>query len=172
MFMRTILIALTLALLPMLSGARAADVPATQADFMNVMIEYADLYSSATNELRKSALVTARRDAYRAAVPNAEANQWIGQIKAMGTTRDGQAWVEITLDSTTSVKTWNNGLSDASDRTLIPQSSPVYGSLAELSRGDWVVFDAQLRREASLTEAGGMTKPEFLARFRAITKLE
>ena len=70
------------------------------------------------------------------------------------------------------IKTWNNALSDIFDETLIENGSELYNAIADLSKGDKVVFSGTFAsderdfiREASVTERGSMTDPEFILKF-------
>jgi hypothetical protein len=95
----------------------------------------------------------------------------------LGTNSDGKAYISIRLSGSESivVKTWNNAISDFEDETLINQGTSMYSALSELSErtsvtfsGDFIPDAKDHIKEASLTEEGSMTEPEFLIRLRTI----
>ena len=61
--------------------------------------------------------------------------------------------------------------------TLIPQTSKLYGTLAEMQKGTPIQFSAKLLaddkdgfREKSMTEEGSMTEPNFLIALTVVSK--
>lgn len=51
------------------------------------------------------------------------------------------------------------------DATLLQNGSALYNALANLAKGDRVIFDAQLLRVDDLLERSRVKEPEMLARF-------
>ena len=141
------------------------------------MESYISQYKSAGNELQKSTLRTSRRPALERAVPDKAVSGWIGTIKKLETTSEGKAGITIQLQgSPILLKTWNNGLSDSGERTLIDHGSALYNRIASLSKGATVSFSGTFfpdkrdyLRETSVTESGSMTEPEFLFRFSDVS---
>ena len=155
------------------------DLPAKQLAFHEAVEPYYDSYWDAPNELKKSALRTQRKGDIKQALGGSRTvSGWVGTVKTMGTNSEGKAYVTIQLkDSKIRVKTWNNGLSDISDGTLIAQGTSMFNQVAELSKRDEVVFSGKFRssdmdyaKESSLTESGSMTSPEFIFKFTDIQK--
>jgi hypothetical protein len=62
-------------------------------------------------------------------------------------------------------------LSNAITESLIPGGSPLYGTLANMSKGQWVRFDAALLDLMDLTERGKVMEPDMEARFVTIEAL-
>lgn len=152
-------------------GAQAVEVvvPADQRIFIETMLKYREAYKQAPNQLKKSALLTQRREELQKLLPKAEARDWYAKLTKLKTTSDGHAWIEMKLDGYPfTVKTWNNALSDSQDRTLIRQSSKLFGVLSDLSEGTVVQFSGEFIKESSLSEAGGMTDPEWVVRFKDV----
>ncbi len=91
----------------------------------------------------------------------------------MTTTSGGDAAIVIQLPrSSIRVRTWNNTFSDVLGATLIKHGSSLYNQIAVLSKGNAVKFEGSFLidvrdwvKEASVTENGSMTEPEFLFRF-------
>lgn len=158
-----------------------ATLPALQVTVANAVIAARSSYKMAPNELKKSAVRADRRAALEAALGDERTfENWTGTLKSMGTNSDGKAHVSIqSAKGEFFVKTWNNSLSDAGDNTLIDQSSPLFVTIAELSKGDRVVFSGEFLpskqdwiRESSMTEAGSVEEPEFVARITDVKRAE
>jgi hypothetical protein len=144
-----------------------------------VVIGHAARYKEARNELLKTAVRTERQMALQKALPNLTVRGWIGTLKKMGTTSDGQAYVEIQLgDAPCIVENLSPDIADIGKGTLITQGTPLYTQLAALTEGAKVKFDGEFFesnrdwiKELSIREQGGMEKPEFLINFSSITPL-
>ena len=103
---------------------------------------------------------------------------WVGTVDEVGTTLGGDSGtLEVTLADGVSVATWNNGLSDGDDNTLIDPKSALYDDLAGLSNGDSVTFsgsflpdDENCIDEQSVFEENSMKHPSFTFRFDSIAK--
>ncbi|MCB1159309.1 MAG: hypothetical protein KDK45_17535 [Leptospiraceae bacterium] len=74
-------------------------------------------------------------------------------------------------------KTWNNELSDLNAKSMIALNSKVYKELAELSKGDTVIFSGKFIRDnkrgfeqSNMLESSVVRDPEFIIRFTAIKK--
>jgi len=154
-------------------------LPAKQQAFTTAVESYFSPYRSAPNELKKSTLRTQRSGAIKKALGNSKAvSGWVGTLKKMSTNSEGKAFIEIKLDgSDVMVQCWNNGLSDIMDKTLIEQGSKMFTAIADLSKGDKVVFSGTFVKgdkdwvgEQSMTESGSMTDPEFTFRFSSVKR--
>lgn len=160
-------------------GHDEPSVPLQQSELSRVVNEYVNKYRKADNELKKSTLRTERRKAIKNALnESCEIVDWVGTLKDMGTTSERNAYVSIQPDECSfRVQTWNNELSDISGNTLIPQGTELYQELAELNKGNRVLFSGHFVpgeddfvQEQSLTEQGSMTDPEFTVIFTSIKK--
>lgn len=156
-------------------------LPAGELRFLELVEGFIAPYRAAPNELKKSALRTERARKVREAIgPGTRFEGWLGRLRKMSTTGDGDAVLEVSLgNSAVRLVTMNNALSDARHRTLIKQGTPLYNAVAELKVGDVVEVSGDLvldkggrdhLRETSLTEQGAMTEPEYLARFASVRK--
>ena len=157
-----------------LGGVDVQAEPQEQEEFVETVESFYKPYDAAPNELKKSSLRVKRRSALSKILPNREISEWVGTLKVMKTNSEGKAYITIKLEGSRSieVKTWNNMLSDISDNTLIPNGSRLYTQIAELEEGATVMFSGRFLsskedflREASLTERGSMTAPEFIMKF-------
>lgn len=140
--------------------------------FMQIVVEYAKKYRLAENDLQKSALVTERFKRFEGLKGNPKKiTGWYGVLQDMGTTSDGKAYIAVSLSQNLlSISTWNNGFSDANDKTLIPQSSPLYAKIASMKKGNIVKFSGRLKRANNMTEEGRMVTPNFIFLFTDIEK--
>lgn len=154
---------------------------AAEVEFCNIIREtskqYESLADQGANELKLSKMRTIRKSSLRMALRSGKVKNWTGTLKALSTTSEGKAHVAVELpcETVVSVQTWNNELSDMSDKTLIPQSSPIFDKVAELKVGQKVIFDGQFLPddkngfvEQSISEAGSLKEPEFSFRFSNI----
>ena len=154
----------------------------SQLVFIKTVEPFCAAYVAAPNELKKSALRAQRKIAISKMVGNGKVAGWIGTLEGMGTNSEGKAYVAVKLEGSRSisVKTWNNALSDIGSNTLIENGSNLFNSISNCSKGDKVVFSGHFFagklskldfiEEASLTEMGSMTSPEFIFKFSAISK--
>ncbi len=118
-------------------------IPMDERKFLSVVRAFQIRYRAAPNEFQKSALRRERAAALANIVPSFTVEGWTGRVSAMEITSDGKGILAVRLpgnDSTT-VRTWNNGLSDIGSGTLIPQGSALYERVANLAVGDKVSFD-------------------------------
>ena len=154
------------------------NIPSKQSAFVQAVESVKSEYESAPNELKKSSIRTKRGKLIQAALKNTRnILGWVGTISDMQTNSDGKAILAVQLEGANiTLKTWNNGLSDAFDNTLIPQGSKLYSTVAELSKGVHVIINGSFLdsdksdyvKESSMTENGSMTDPEFIFRFSSI----
>lgn len=112
---------------------------------------------------------------------SASVSGWKGKIVGLITNGEGKAVLEVQLpcddEIDVSVKTWNNAMSDIMDHTLIPQSSKMFDTLADLGKGKVITISGAFIsgdekngwRESSLSEEGSMTDPEFIFRFAQVS---
>jgi len=156
--------------------AQADQRPRSQILFENVILQYAQEFDRAQNELQESVSRKNRRNAIAALNMGVYVEDWVGTIDTLGTNMEGKASIKIRLNPNLSVKTWNNALSDFLDDTLIEMDSGLYQVLLNLKKGQRVRFSGSLFRsdddfykETSMTIWGAMTDSEFLMRFTDIT---
>jgi hypothetical protein len=128
-----------------------------------------DMAKGASRPHRKAALCSVLRDGARG---------WTGTIARLSSNGDGKGVLSIQLTPDVTVKTWNNSLSDISDQTLIEPDSVMYRQLVAMKNGDKVTFtgnffpsDSDCVKEASITQRGSMSDPEFIVRFTDVRPL-
>lgn len=156
-------------------------LPQPQQSFVTIIEQARNEYKDAPNELKKSVVRTKRGNLIKETLGNnRNFDNWIGIVKEMRTTGKGNAIFTLQIEGTKiNFGTMNNEFSDMFDGTLIEQNNPLYNTIAELQKGDKVVVSGSFLPsdgndyiyEFSLTEDGSMKNPEFLVRFKEISKL-
>ena len=152
----------------------AVTIPDTERDFMQLLLDGAADYKAAPNELKKSSIKKTRDKKIDALLDGSGTfSNWYAVLSEMGTTSEGDAYITVSLpDQLLTLKTWNNGLSDISDKTLIKNGSPLYEVVSNLEEGQYVAVSGNILQEGSVTEAGSMQDPEFIVRFNDIKPVQ
>jgi len=157
-------------------------VPPQQKAFTDAVTPFIDKYGAAPNELKKSALRSDRKTAIANVFNETlEFTDWIGTIKTMETTSEGNAHLEISLyGAAIQIENNNNEVSAAlGDKTLIPKGSELFNAIANLAVGTQVKVSGIFQKgrldfieELSLTEEGSMTDPAFAVKFTKVEKTQ
>jgi len=158
------------------SGSNAELRPSDQIAFEEIILAYKKKFGEAKNELQESVSRKERKEALEQ-LGITRAVNWVGTIDTLGTNSDGKAYVKIKINSSLSLGTWNNALSDLGLNTLINMDSQLYSKLIELSKGAKIRFSCDFitnnkddyLQEKSVTIRGAMTNAEFLMVLRDIT---
>lgn len=161
------------------SGAAPLTSAPAQADpeqaFIGVVEKYSKAYSDAPNDMLRGATRPARAKEICSILRALGASHWTGSIYQLSSNNDGKGVIELQIARNTYVRTWNNALSDISDRTLIPTESPLFERVSHLATGQTVTFSGTFIsdandciKESSLSVSGAMREPEFIMRFSDI----
>ncbi len=158
--------------------APSVPAPSDQVRFIAAVTKARSEFTSAPNELAAGGMRNARQQAICSALQGPQANGWVAKIAHQSTNGDGKGVITLELAPGLHVSTWNNSLSDFSDKTLIDPDTHLFKSLATMKRGDTVRFSGgffpstvDCVGEQSLTLAGSMKSPVFTIRFSSIRKL-
>jgi len=178
--------AVALALTPALTacggGAEAETAPMTKAQKNFVAAAQRGIDAAEGADGNEIKVVQARKtratEMCKVLRPNLRAVNYLGTVKEVETTLGGDGGtLEIEVTDDIKVSTWNNGLSDIGDNTVIDPKSALYASLGELAEGDQVNFTGRFVadsedcvKEKSLFDLNGMRHPDFLFRFAKVTK--
>lgn len=165
-----------------LIGCKKVDPrPVEQIKFEEKMISLIQEYKN-SNEVKQAQLKQNRASILENLIPNRNIKNWVGTVIQLETTTmtDNAIFgVRVGEDPYIEIKTWNNGLSDKGDSTIIHTSTVLYKQLMELKHGDKVSFSGEFiaekkdfLRESSLTQDGSMLEPEFVFRFSKVQKIE
>ncbi len=139
---------------------------------MDIIASYNTKYRSTESPLKRSALVSERFAQFEKLKGDPKKiKDWVGTIEHLTTTGDGNAAISIALSDNLTITTQFADWLDHQDRTLIPQTSPIYAKLADMKEGDTVKFSGRLKHPMDATEAGRMVDPNFLFVFSDITKV-
>ena len=152
----------------------------SQIKFSVLIESFEDEYRSASNELKKSAVRSERKNAIKTFLNGKmRVKNWTGRLKHMGTNSEGKAFLDVVLDdSKIHLLTWDNAFSDMIHDTLIEQNTQLYSKISELTEGDKVSISGTFLSaeedyisEQSISERGSMTEPEFTFIFESIDKI-
>ncbi|MGA9865171.1 MAG: hypothetical protein WBQ75_01885 [Acetobacteraceae bacterium] len=103
---------------------------------------------------------------------------WEGTVETLDSTNDGRGILTLRIAPHVTLGTTNNALSEmvGPEKTLIALDTPLYRAAVALRIGQKVRFSGHFfpskddcLKEMSLTPAGGMTDPDFLFAFTALT---
>ena len=151
------------------STAKSITIPSDQQKFIDVVESFYKPYRDAgENQLKKSRERKNRKKKLKETMKSLSFKNWIGKIDTLGTTGDGNGYIEIDpYKSDFSIQTWNNDLSDIGSNTTIKDGTKVYDQMIELKEGDLVSVsgsflsgDEDYIDEQSMGEDGAMTDPE------------
>ncbi|MCP9626660.1 hypothetical protein NML43_06130 [Rhodopseudomonas palustris] len=138
-----------------------------------------DAYAAGANDMAKGSARPARAKGLCSLMKSPVAKDWIGELATLSSNSDGWGVLAVKINSNIVLKTWNNAVSDAADKTLIDPNSPVFKKAAVLRTGQRVKFSGQFIRdqtdcfrEGSLTLKGSLTQPEYIFRFSDIELLD
>jgi uncharacterized protein YjbI with pentapeptide repeats len=168
-----------------LDNARKGVVPDMQKEFVNIVSTHAEKYKKAKNQIKKSLIRKKRKEQLEKLFNGGSAgmnqtfgyafNQseyWIGKVDKLTTDKDGDASVYIQLSSDITL---------VNNNKITPDNS-MYETLAELEKGDIVIFTGIFRTHAEVlttgyflssnnpTESGALTDPLFKFEYSLVTK--
>jgi hypothetical protein len=151
-------------------------MPDVEMQFIAAIENARSVYKSGANDMAKGAARPLRAKELCALLRSSTASNWVGKISTLSTNGDGKGVLAIEIGKDIVIKTWNNAVSDAGDRTLIDPASPLFSRASSLSEGKQVVFSGTFRpsstdcvKEGSLTMSGSLMKPEFIFRFSDVS---
>lgn len=154
-----------------------------QQELIDTVARFSDAYAGAISSLERAALRSERATALRELFhPDYRATGYTGTIQRFGTAPNGSAYVSIALDGTDAVtaRTWSTELADVTDQTLVAPGTAVFDTLMSLRVGQRVAFTGRFvpepegpdgLREASVSDVGSMSEPEFLVRLDRVAPL-
>ena len=152
----------------------AVPMPADEQAYIQLASQVAAAYDTASNELQKSNTKISFEKSIFRLLPAGQVRGWVGTLTELHTNGDGDAYVEIEIAPDITMETSNNSFSDSlaevngRGHTLIPHGSALYQTVASLTVGDQVSFDARLLELDNLSEEGAAERPSMLARFSRI----
>ena len=150
-------------------------MPESQRAFMNAVRKGQEAYKAGQNDMAKGASRPMRAREVCGALRSGRADGWIGTVYSLSSNGDGKGVLTIYLGDNIYVKTWNNAMSDISDRTLIEPDTQLFSKASALREKQAVAFSGAFSkdstdcfRESSMTISGSMTEPEFIMRFSQV----
>jgi len=162
-------------------GAGELPYPPSQRKFVDLNVGCVTAYRAGTNEIQRSVAFNSCNDSRSQFAANSPIRGWLGTVESISTDQGADV---VSFRIATSIDgfditygTLSNRMSDARHGSLITQSSPLFGVLANLQVGDKVAFDGEFLGdpagktgtwESSMTERGSMEEPEFNVRFTKV----
>jgi hypothetical protein len=149
----------------------------TQLEFVKLIESFSNRYDAAPNELKKAAVQADRSAAIRKALSGPKVTEWIGTLTEMKA-RGGDAQVTVELAGSDSISLTNEK-NLFGEEILIPRGSKLFDKVADLAKGDTIVFsgkfvitagDDNYIAEKGWTTRESMTKPVFVFQFTDISK--
>ena len=170
---------LTVVSSPTLQPSVQSVKPNDEIQFIELVTTYVNKFGETKNELQQSILRDKRKQEISRILTSHEVTSWVGKIRSLETNTEGKAILVIRLSPDIELGTWNNGLSDVFDNTLIDKETTLYKQLSDLTTGKLVKFsgsffrsETDYVREKSITIQGSMTKPEFLFKFSSVQPID
>jgi len=153
-------------------------MPLEEERFIYAVEEGRKSYKAAQTDLQRGAARPARARALCAASSSPQLKDWVGKISRLTTNSSGEGVLSVEISSKVQLVTLNNSFSDSAFGTMIASGSSLYQRLLEMKVGDAVRFDASLfssgddcYKEISLTMAGALQDPEFVAKFTRVNRI-
>lgn len=157
------------------------EYPSAQRSFFALNVKCKDAYGKGINEIQRSLAFNDCNASRTAYAKQSQISGWVGVIKRISTDQGADV---VSLDIVSKVdgfeitfRTVSNRLSDVTSGSLITQNNPLFTVLANMKEGALVTFDAVFLSdpsgdrglwEASMTEQGAMSEPEFNVRFTSV----
>jgi len=164
-----------------------------QKNILKNLQEFAIKYESSPNAIQKFLLRKKRKQFINKHLKDGLFNGWVGRIKKLQTTENGEASLEIELSGLTEIKSrGNNSYSkfkltvgtfkgpheDLEYKTLIYPETPLYNWLANFQEGEWIVFsgngffgDKDYLKVFGSDEYQAMMRPKFIVKFEFFEKI-
>lgn len=164
---------------PPLPVVNQAEMPPAQQALLAAVGRGRDAYASGVNDMARGAARPVRAREVCSAVTDLTARDWIGLVNGLSSRPDGRGVLSVDVGDRIAVTTRTNADSDRVDNTLIEPGSPVFAQASRLKVGRKVRFSGRFAasemdclKEASLTLAASMQRPEYLMVFTAIAPAE
>ena len=111
-------------------------LPDSQLEFLKVVQKAQNEANAAQNEMKMGVALKGRTQDLPKVLPSLSVTDWIGTITRLDTADNGKGVLSVSIGDDISVKTWNNGLSDTGDKTLL--DGELLNKVADYSRRDKV----------------------------------
>lgn len=153
---------------------RAPRLPLQERDFLGIVAGAQVMAQGVKNQIRLAEIKGDKTHAVCALLKSPDVHGWIGHVQEIHTSLLGDGVVTLKLAQGVQVATWNNGISDFGDHTMIPKGSPLFNSLATLSIGQQVKFSGAFApsdgcpQEQNFSTMGGLEHPVYVFRFTSI----
>jgi hypothetical protein len=148
-------------------------MPQSERDYIKVLQDARSRFESVhTAEARKDARVAMQVRLHELLGLNHEARDWTGRIRDVRTLADQQKAIEIEIEPEITVSTWQSPFFDGQYATLIGPRSPLYKKLEGAGVGAPVKFSAILIGGRVSSDEEMVERPQVIAKFTAIERLD
>ena len=162
---------------PQPTATAGPQIPDDQKTFVEIVVGAQSKARAAENDMQRGGFKADRDKALCAAVQQVQVQNWVGTLENISANSDGLGVLSVEIAKDVFVKTWNNALSDLTDKTLIQPGTPLFNTASQMKKGSRVKFSGAFFRatgvdcfkESSLTLAGKLRSPEFIFRFEAVS---
>lgn len=101
-----------------------------------------------------------------------DADDWIGTVKTHGTTPEGDVWLTLEIADGVTVSTWQTGVADKDERTLMPPYSPLHDLAQGAEIGKQAVFSGKILGSLITNDDEMISRPQLIMRFTALRIIE
>ena len=154
----------------------AIQLPLEEQKFIDIVQKAQKDASKASNDMAKGGVLAIRSKNLKEL--DTSVQNWFGKVIKIDSNSDGKGVLSIEVASDVTICTWNNSLSDISDKTLIEPGSDLFNTAAALRKGQKVKFSGRFISddetgfsEQSLSLDGKIKDPEFTFKFSSIEGL-
>lgn len=154
-------------------------MPADQQTFIKIVSEAQRKEKTAENDMQRGGIKAERTKAL-CANPTLfnKVDAWVGRLIDINANSDGKGVLSIEIAKDIQVKTWSNAFSDSNYKTLLEPGTELFTTVSQMQLGDLVQFSGHFFREegrdcigeGSLSLKGKLQGPEFIFRFKTVTR--
>lgn len=151
--------------------------PQDQASFVSIVKNAKDKREKSQNDMQNKLLIDAREKEICESLKSLNVENWIGEVKSIGTNSDGRGVLKVEISKDISLMTWSNSFSDYEKKTMLSPGTDVFKEALQLRKGQKIKFSGNFFKgktghciyETSLTQLGGITNPDYLFKFSKIS---
>ncbi|WP_147330347.1 MULTISPECIES: lysozyme inhibitor LprI family protein [unclassified Duganella] len=156
-----------------------AERPQDEAAFIDAVGRAQAAQSNAQNDMQRGGIKADRDAAICKLLASGTIQGWTGRVSKVDANSDGKGVFAVEIAPNIILKTWNNDLSDISDRTLMEPGSQVFKAASRMQTNASVRISGNFFagsendciKEGSLTLRGKLKDPEFIFRFDTVSVL-
>jgi len=145
------------------------DMPKRERDFLAIIGDARGQFKTTRSDAARTDIrVSMQIRITNFVVESAKADGWLGIVKRMGTTREGDSWIEIEIAPDLTLLTSQNLDLDPDHVTLIRKGSGVDKSIADIGVDQVVIFSGTMVRYLTGTDEDMVQHPKIYSHFTDI----